>query len=68
MSAVSAALKALMSLAIFQAGKTAQAQKDDAAALKDDADARKVHNEVAAMSPEQLDAALERVRQPAPNK
>ena len=67
-SAVGASLKALMSFFIYRAGETAQAQKDNAAALKDDTNAQKTRDDVARMSDDQLDAALRGVQHPGTGK
>lgn len=67
-SAVSAALKLLFSFFIYRAGETAQAKKDQDAALKDDTNAQKTRDDVARMSNDQLDAALRGVQQPSPHK
>ena len=47
---------------------TAQAQKDNAAALKDDTNAQKTRDDVARMSDDQLDAALRGVQHPGTGK
>jgi hypothetical protein len=67
-SAVSAALKLLFSFFIYRAGETAQAKKDQDAALKDDANAQKTRDNVAGMSDADLDRALERVQHPGAGK
>jgi hypothetical protein len=71
-SAVGAALKLLFSFFIYRAGETAQAQKDDAAALTDDTQAQDIRDETAGMSDDELNALLRKpprgVQQPSPHK
>jgi hypothetical protein len=62
-SFLGAALKGLFTFVVYRQGEKAQAQKDQAASLKDATDARKIDDAVSGLSDGQLD---DKLRRPAP--